>query len=126
MDLRLGLIDDRVSPALAHKLGRLAADLPHQPAIEQLAEQFDVRLSVDTYRKVVRSLSYEVRYLHDKVAIEQLTQWIAKAVGRNRCGGTGVGQARDSGLRKEELGSVAARCQAIRPIKRSGSSTMGN
>ena len=79
MDLRLGLIDDRVSPALAHKLGRLAADLPQQPAIEQLAEQFDVRLSVDTYRKVVESLSYQVRYLHDKVAIEQLTQWIAKA-----------------------------------------------
>ena len=63
---RLGLIDDRVSPALAHKLGRLAADLPQQPAIEQLAEQFDVRLSVDTYRKVVESLSYQVRYLHSK------------------------------------------------------------
>lgn len=79
MDLRLGLIGDRVSPALAHKLGRLAADLPQQPAIEQLAEQFNVHFSVDTYRRVVECLSYEVRYLHDKVAIEQLTRWIDKA-----------------------------------------------
>jgi len=56
MDLRLGLVDNRVSPALAHKLGRLAADLPQQPAIQQLAEQFDVHFSVDTYRSVVESL----------------------------------------------------------------------
>ena len=76
MDLRLGLIGDRVSPALADKLGRLAADLPQQPAIEQLAEQFNAHFSVDTYRKVIECLSYEVRYLHDKVAIEQLMQWI--------------------------------------------------
>ena len=79
MDLRLGLIGDRVSPALADKLGRLAADLPQQPAIEQLAEQFNVHFSVDTYRKVIECLSYEVRYLHDKVAIEQLTRWIDQA-----------------------------------------------
>ncbi len=79
MDLRLGLIDDRVSPALAHKLGRLAADLPQQPAIEQLAEQFNVFFSVDSYRRVVECLSYEVRFLHDKVAIEQLAQWIDDA-----------------------------------------------
>lgn len=79
VDLRLGLIGDRVSPALAHKLGRLAADLPQQMAIEQLAEQFNVRLSVEAYRGTVERLSYEVRYLHDDVAIEQLTQWIEKA-----------------------------------------------
>ena len=40
MDLRFGLIGDRESPALGDKLGRLAADLPQQPVIEQLAEQF--------------------------------------------------------------------------------------
>lgn len=79
MDLRLGLVGNRVSPALAHKLGRLAADLPQQPAIQQLAEQFGVHFSVDTYRSVVGALSYEVRYLHDKVAIEMLVQWIEDA-----------------------------------------------
>ena len=71
MDLRLGLVGDRVSPALAHKLGRLAADLAQQPAIQQLAEQFNVHFSVDTYRNVVESLSYEVGYLHDAVAIQE-------------------------------------------------------
>ena len=79
MDLRLGLVGDRVSPALAHKLGRLAADLPQQPAIQQLAEQFNVCFSVDTYRSVVESLSYEVRYLHDNVAIDMLARWIEDA-----------------------------------------------
>jgi hypothetical protein len=79
MDLRLGLVDNRVSPALAHKLGRLAADLPQQPAIQQLAEQFNVHFSVDTYRSVVESLSYEVGYLHDGVAIQELARLIEEA-----------------------------------------------
>lgn len=57
VDLRLGLIADRISPALAHKLGRLAADLPQQPAIEQLAEQFTAHLSVDSYRQAIERLS---------------------------------------------------------------------
>jgi hypothetical protein len=50
----------------------LAADLPQQPAIQQLAEQFNVYFSVDTYRSVVKSLSYEIGYLHDGVAIQEL------------------------------------------------------
>ncbi len=79
MDLRLGLVGDRVSPALAHKLGRLAADLAQQPAIQQLAEQFNIHFSVDTYRSVVESLSYEVGYLHDAVAIQELARLIEDA-----------------------------------------------
>ena len=38
LDQRLGLIGDRISPGVAHKLGRLAADLPQQSAIAQLRE----------------------------------------------------------------------------------------
>lgn len=79
LDQRLGLVGDRVSPGVAHKLGRLAADLPQQPALEQLREQFNVSLSVDAYRRVVEHLSDEVRFLHDDAAIEQLLQWIEQA-----------------------------------------------
>lgn len=79
LDQRLGLIGDRVSPGVAHKLGRLAADLPQQSAIAQLQEQFGVRLSVDAYRRAVEHISQEIRFLHDEMAIKQLLQWIAKA-----------------------------------------------
>jgi hypothetical protein len=76
LDLRLGLVAERVSPGLAHRLGRLAADLPQQSALEQLREQFNVKLSVDAYRRIVDDLSVEVGYLHDEQVVEQLVQWI--------------------------------------------------
>ena len=79
LDLRLGLVAERVSPGLAHKLGRLAADLPQQPALQQLHEQFNVTLSVDAYRRIVDHLSIEVEYLHDEQAAQQLAQWIQEA-----------------------------------------------
>ena len=79
LDQRLSLIGGRASPGVAHKLGRLAADLPQQPAMEQLREEFNVSLSVDTYRRVVESLSHEVRCLHDDIAIQQLVNWFTQA-----------------------------------------------
>jgi len=79
LDLRLGLIGGRVSPGVAHKLGRLAADLPQQPALQQLEEQFGVQLSVEAYRRIMGRLSNEIRYLHDEVATKQLLDWIAEA-----------------------------------------------
>ena len=45
LNCRLGLIGERVSPGVAHKLGRLAADLP--PTLQQLREQFGITLSVE-------------------------------------------------------------------------------
>ncbi|MEQ1830548.1 MAG: hypothetical protein ABL921_31620 [Pirellula sp.] len=67
MDLRLGLVDNRVSPALAHKLGRLAADLPQQPAIQQLAEQFDVHGSGvgewTSFMPVSTSANWQIHFL---------------------------------------------------------------
>jgi len=41
---------NRVSPEVAHKLGRLATDMPQQPALQQLREQFGISLSVEAYR----------------------------------------------------------------------------
>lgn len=79
LDLRLGLVAERVSPGLAHKLGRLAADLPQQPVLQQLREQFNVRLSVTAYRRIVEDLSVAVGCLHDDQAVQQLVQWIDQA-----------------------------------------------
>lgn len=76
LDCRLGIIGQRVSPGIAHKLGRLAADLPQQRVIDQLREEFNVSLSVQAYRRVVEELSTEINFLHDDLAIEQLAQWI--------------------------------------------------
>lgn len=79
LDLRLGLVAERVSPGLAHKLGRLAAELPQQPALQQVREQFNVRLSVTAYRRIVEHLSVEVGCRHDEQAVEQLFRWIEEA-----------------------------------------------
>lgn len=80
LDKRLGLTGNRVSPGVAHKLGRLAADLPQQAVISELREHFGVDLSVDAYRRVVEHLSLEIRYRHDQAAIDQLHEWIEEAV----------------------------------------------
>lgn len=79
LDRRLGLTGNRVSPGVAHKLGRLAADMPQQPALQQLREQFGISLSVEAYRKIVEHLSREIRFLHDDIAIEQLQHWMLEA-----------------------------------------------
>jgi hypothetical protein len=79
LDLRLGLVAERVSPGLAHKIGRLAADLPQQPSLQQLWEQFNVRLSVTAYRRIVEHLSVEVGRRHDDQAIDHLVQLLDKA-----------------------------------------------
>lgn len=79
LDHRLGLIGLRVSPGVAHKQGRLAADFPQQSTISLLREKFDVSLSVEAYRRVVDELSIEINYLHDDLAISQLAQWMVEA-----------------------------------------------
>ncbi len=79
LDKRLGLTGNRVSPGVAHKLGRLAADLPQQAAISELREHFGIDLSVDAYRRVVEHVSSEIRFRHDEAAIDQLQGWIEAA-----------------------------------------------
>ena len=79
LDKRLGLTGNRVSPGVAHKLGRLAADLPQQATIRELQEHFGVDLSVDAYRRVVEHVACEIRFRHDEAAIDQLREWIDQA-----------------------------------------------
>ena len=79
LDKRLGLTGNRVSPGFAHKLGRLAADLPQQSAISELKEHFGVRLSVEAYRGVVEHLAREIQFRHDDAATDQLREWIDQA-----------------------------------------------
>ena len=63
MNLRFGPVGKRVRPFQAHELSQLASDLPQHPAIQPLAKQLGGHFSVDTYRGVVESLSYETRYV---------------------------------------------------------------
>jgi len=79
LDKRLGLTGNRVSPGVAHKLGRLAANLPQQIVLNELREQFGVPLSVAAYRGIVSHLADEIRFRHDEAAIEQLRVWIEQA-----------------------------------------------
>ena len=79
LDVRLGIVAGRMTPALAEVTGRLAADLPQQAALDMLTERFAVRPSVEAYRRVVADLATRVRSVHDKAAIEQLIAWIEQA-----------------------------------------------
>jgi hypothetical protein len=84
LDVRLGVVGKRVSPALAESIGRLAADMPQQAVIEQIGERFSVSVSVDAYRKIVDELDREIFPHQDQQAIEQLIEWIESA--RSPCG----------------------------------------
>ena len=79
LDVRLGIVAGRMSPALAEVTGRLAADLPQQGARDMLAERFSVTPSVEAYRRVVADLATQVRSVHDEEAIRQLIDWIDEA-----------------------------------------------
>lgn len=69
LDIRLGLVADRMTPALAEVTGRLAADLPQQAALDMLSERFGVRPGVAAYRRVIADIASQVRTVHDDVAI---------------------------------------------------------
>lgn len=79
LDVRLGVVAGRMSPALAEVTGRLAADLPQQAARDMLAERFSVTPAVEAYRRVVADLATQVRTVHDEEAIGQLINWIDEA-----------------------------------------------
>lgn len=79
LDVRLGIVAGRMTPALAEVTGRLAADLPQQVTRDMLAERFAATPSVEAYRRVVTNLATQVRSVHDEEAIEQLIEWINQA-----------------------------------------------
>jgi len=79
LDVRLGLVAGRMTPALAEVTGRLAADLPQQATLSMLSERFSVRPSVEAYRRVVADLATQVRCVHDDEAVGQLIDWIEQA-----------------------------------------------
>jgi hypothetical protein len=79
LDVRLGIVAGRMTPALAEVTGRLAADLPQQATRDMLAERFSVTPSVEAYRRVVAELATQVRSVHDEEAIGQLMDWIDEA-----------------------------------------------
>lgn len=79
LDVRLGIVAQRMTPALAEVTGRLAADMPQQAARDMLAERFGITPSVEAYRRVVADLATQVRSVHDEEAVGQLLQWIEEA-----------------------------------------------
>jgi hypothetical protein len=79
LEVRLGIVAGRMTPALAEVTGRLAADLPQQAARDMLAQRFGVTPSVEAYRRVVADLATQVRGVHDQEAIGQLIDWIKEA-----------------------------------------------
>ena len=79
LDVRLGIVANRMTGPLAEVTGRLAADMPQQAALNILRERFAVRPSVDAYRRVIADLATQVRSVHDEAAIEQLIEWIVQA-----------------------------------------------
>lgn len=79
LDLRLGLIAGRMTPAAAEATGRLAADMPQQAMLAMLQERFAITPGVATVRRVVQDLAERVRTHHDEAAIDRLTELIQQA-----------------------------------------------
>lgn len=80
LDFRLGVVGSRYSPALAEVIGRLAAELPQHAAIEQIAERFGVRMSVDAYRRSIDEIDRTIYPHQDQQAVEALVAWTNQAV----------------------------------------------
>lgn len=79
LDVRLGVVAGRVSPTLAESIGRLAADMPQQAAIDQVREHHGVHLSIEAYRRIVDEVDRVVFPYHDREATWQLIDWIDQA-----------------------------------------------
>lgn len=79
LDVRLGLVAGRMTPAAAEVTGRLSADLPQQAVLDVLEERFSIRPGVGTLRRVIADLAEDVRTAHDEVAIEKLCLLIEAA-----------------------------------------------
>lgn len=72
LDLRLGLVAGRMTPAVAELAARLAADLPQQSVLKILQERFSIQPAVATLRKVIAEVASSVRVHHDDVPIVRL------------------------------------------------------
>lgn len=79
LDVRLGLVAGRITPAVAEVAGRLSADLPQLAVLDVLEERFSIRPGVGTLRRVITDLAQDVRTVHDEVAIEKLCELILAA-----------------------------------------------
>jgi hypothetical protein len=79
LDLRLGLVAGRMTPAVAEVAARLSADLPQQSVLQILQERFSIQPAVATLRKVIAEVAGNVRVHHDDVAIVRLGQLLVEA-----------------------------------------------
>ena len=79
LDIRLGLLAGRMTPAVAEVTGRLVADMPQQATLETLQERFGITPGVGTLRRVIEDLGERVRVHHDPVAIDKLVELITEA-----------------------------------------------
>ena len=60
-------------------MGRLAAEMPQQAAIEQISERFGVPMSVEAYRRAIQEIDQVMQPHCDDQAVEQLVQWTIQA-----------------------------------------------
>jgi hypothetical protein len=75
----LGIVAHAAAPALADTVGRLAADLTQQQALDVLAERHGVHWSVGTLRKVTSALAEVFAPLRQAAQVAQLVSWLKKA-----------------------------------------------
>ena len=79
LDVRLGLVAGRMTPAVAEVTGRLLADMPQQATLETLQQRFGITPGVGTLRRVTEDLGGRVRVHHDQAAVDKIVQWIDQA-----------------------------------------------
>ena len=79
LEIALGVIGGRATPALGDVVGRLSAELTQSQTRAVLAERFGVRWSVGTLRKVTAALAEELAPLRHETQLAQVLQWLDNA-----------------------------------------------
>lgn len=79
LDLWIGVMPGHVSPALAEKIARLAADHTQRDVIQTVRQEHGVKLSAERLRTVVAAIAEQVFPQVQKVQVEQLTKLLTAA-----------------------------------------------
>ena len=86
LEIALGVLGGRATPALGDVVGRLSAELTQSQTRGVLSERYGVRWSVGTLRKVTAALAEELAPLRHETQLAQVLQWLdhaAKSQGKH-------------------------------------------
>jgi len=79
LEMRLGIVAGKATPALANRVGVLTAQYTQETVRRLLAEEQGVSWSVETLRKVAADLSSGLAPLRHDAQVQEVLSWLQKA-----------------------------------------------